>query len=225
MVRLHRIAMVVAAMAAFVLMASPGWAAATANESKIGVVDLQKVASDAPLMKQYSDEIMALNNSLTEKMRLRDQLVMLNETEMKELLDLKAKPSLTTAEDARVKGLTDIERGRDAELKKLQQTKDLGAQDKTRLNELRDIQLKSSQARDTAAKDYQSQVQTKGQELWAKAELEMEAVVAKIAQAKSLPFVVAKGITMADGTVGKSVLFGGVDITDDVIGKLPRSTK
>lgn len=201
------------------------WRTAASNELRIGIVDLQRVASDAPLMKQYSAELDAFSKSLDAQMRLRDQYVMLGEDEIKELIDLKAKPSPTAADEARIKALIDTERSRDAELKKLQQTKDLSAQDKARLKELQDSQRKSKEVRDTAAKDYDSQMQNKTQDVWSQAESEIQTAVAKIAEAKHLPFVVAKGITMADGAVAKSVLYGGVDITDDVIGKLARKAQ
>lgn len=221
MVRLCGIALVAALM-----MGTPGWTAAS-SELRIGIVDLQRVASEAPMMKQYSAELVALSNSLDAKMRLRDQYVMLGEGEIRELIDLKAKPNPTAADEARVKALIDTERSRDAELKKLQQTKDkdLSAQDRARLKELQGSQLKSREARETAAKDCDSQMQSKSQDLWNQAESEIQTAVAKIAEAKKLPFVVAKGITLADGAVAKSVLYGGVDITDDVIGKLPRKAQ
>lgn len=219
MVRLCGIALVAALM-----MGTPGWTAAS-SELRIGIVDLQRVASEAPMMKQYSAELVAFSNSLDAKMRLRDQYVMLGEGEIRELIDLKAKPNPAAADEARIRALIDTERSRDAELKKLQQTKDPSAQDRARLKELQDSQRKSREAREIAAKDCDSQMQSKSQDLWNQAESEIQTAVAKIAEAKKLPFVVAKGITLADGAVAKSVLYGGVDITDDVIGKLPRKAQ
>ena len=212
MLRLRRTAWVLAtAIAVIGLIGSGAWAAAT--EPKIGVVDLQKVDKDAPRVTQYREEFDARKANLNQKLEIRVQNMMLNEDEIKELVDLKTSDKPTDAQKARIQALTDVERAKDDELKKLQETKDLNDQQKARLKELQDIQQKSKDAGNVFSKDYEAQLQSKFAELQDKIVADILAAVNKAAE--------AKGMTMVFDKAG--VLFGGIDITDDVISRLDRN--
>lgn len=213
MLRLRRMAWVLAtAIAVIGLIGSVAWAAAA--EPKIGVVDLQKVDKDAPRVTQYREEFDARKQNLNQKLDIRGQNMMLNEDEIKELVDLKTsdKPP-TDAQKARIQQLTDVERAKDDELKKLQETKDLNDQQKARLKELQDIQQKSKDAGTVFSKDYEAQLQSKFAELQDKIVADILAAVNKVAEAKGMTLVMDKA----------GVLFGGIDITDDVISRLDRN--
>ncbi len=193
------------------IIGSGAWAAAS-NEPKIGVVDTQRVYKDAPRMKQYQEELSAFEQALAAKLDIRAQNMMLNEDEIKELIDLKTKDKPTDADKARVQALTDSERAKDDELKKLQESKDLNDQQKARLKELQDLETKSKTTGNALVNDYKAQAQSKGAELEAKADTEIQAAVSKVAEAKGLALVLDKA----------GVVLGGVEITDDVIARLDR---
>ena len=204
--------MLATAIAVIGLIGSGAWAAAA--ELKIGVVDLQKVDKDAPRVTQYREEFDARKANLNQKLEIRVQNMMLNEEEIKELVDLKTldKPA-TDVQKARIQALTDAERAKDDELKKLQETKDLNDQQKARLKELQDIQQKSKDAGTVFSKDYEAQLQSKFAELQDKIVADILAAVNKAAEAKAMTLVMDKA----------GVLFGGIDITDDVISRLDRT--
>lgn len=211
MLKLHRAAWVMTAVVIVVgLIGSGAWAAD--KEQKVGVVDLQKVYADAPRIKQYKEDLDSFKQTLTAKLDIRAQNMMLDENEIKELIDLKMKAKPLDADTTRIKALTDLERAKDEELKKLQETKTPNDQEKARLQELMSLQQKSKDTGNALIKDYDGQYQSKMGELQAKIDTEIQAAVSKVAEAKGLGMVLDKS----------GVLFGGIDVTDDVVGRLDR---
>lgn len=211
MLKLHRAAWVMTAVVIAVgLIGTGAWAAT--SEPKIGVVDLQKVYNDAGRIKQYKEELDSFKQTLTSKLDIRAQNMMLDENEIKELIDLKMKAKPLDADTARIKVLTDTERSKDEELKKLQETKTPNDQEKARLQELMNLQQKSKDTGTALIKDYDGQYQSKTAELQAKIDTDIQAAVNKVAEAKGLGMVLDKA----------SVMVGGIDVTDDVVGRLER---
>jgi Skp family chaperone for outer membrane proteins len=189
------------------------WAAD--NAPKIGVIDIQKVLRDAPRMKQYMEEYENLRQQLGRILDIRSQNLMLDEDQVKELIELKTKPSPTEKDKARIAELEKIERERDAEFKQLQSATNLTDAQKARLKELQELQDKSKATGKALEDDYNSRLQTKLQELDQQADADIQDAVKKVAEAKGLSLVLVKD----------AVRFGGVDITDDVIGKLERKVQ
>lgn len=211
MLKLRRTALVLMSVIAVAgLIGSGAWAANT--EPKIGVIDTARIYKDAPRIKQYQEELDGFKQGLTAKLDIRAQNMMLDENEIKELIDLKTKAKPTDADTARIKALTDIERAKGEELKKLQETKDLNDQQKARLKELQDLDGKSKQTGNALIKDYDAQYQSKMVELQGKIDTELLAAVTKVAEAKTMTMILDK----------QGVLIGGVDVTDDVISRLDR---
>lgn len=182
-----------------------------AADMKIGVVDTTKLM-EAPRIKQYDEELTRFVQSLKDKLAIRNQTLMLNEDEIKELIDLKIKAKATDADKARIKTLEDTEKARDAELKSLQETKETTDQQKARLKELQDMRQKAKDTGAALEKDYNGQVQSKMQELDAKVATEVQDAITRVAEAEKLTLVFTK----------TAVFYGGTDITDKVIEKLDR---
>ena len=204
---------VLTAAVAAVLFVSPP--ARAADEITIGVVDVQKIYSDAPRIKQYMAELAQFGDTLQKKIGIRSQNIMLDDTEIRELIDLETKETKTDQDTSRIKELQDIERGRDAEFKDLQSRNDLDEQQKARLNELQDMQQDSKVTREEIAKDYEDQWQKKTQEYDADMVADIKEAINKVAEDKKFTFMLDK----------VAVFFGGVDATDDVIAKLDRKIR
>jgi len=179
---------------------------------KIGVVDLMKVDKDAPRIKQYGEEADKFRALLQQRLEIRLQNLMLDENEIRELIDLRTKENSSDKDKARAKELEDAERAKDAELKQLQETKEPDEAQKARLKQLQELQQKSKSTGEALRQDYEGQLQSKMIELRGQVETDLREAVKKIAEAKQLTMVVVKDV----------VYFGGIDITDDVIGKLDR---
>jgi Skp family chaperone for outer membrane proteins len=161
------------------------------------------------------EELEAYRQSLASKLETRSQSLMLDEGQVKELIDLKAKQNPTEQDKARIKELSETERAKDEELKKLQTTATLTEPQKARLTELTNLQQKSKTVGGQLEKDYNDQLETKRQDMIAKAEADIRDAIAKIAEAQGFTFVLAKD----------AALYGGADITDKVMDKLDRKVQ
>jgi len=215
MIGSRRTAWLMCAVFVAALMAAPVLAADEA--SKVGVVDLARVYKDAPRVKQYREDLDKLTATLGKQLEIRSQNLMLEEAEIKELIDieLKAPESLTDKEKARQKELKDRERALDAEFKQLVANTQPDDTQKAKQKQLQDLQAKSKATGEALEKDYNSRLQTKAVELDEKARADINEAVNKVAAAKSLTMIFAKD----------AVMFGGVDITDDVINNLDRKVQ
>jgi len=210
------ILMVVAIAMVAALMGSVAFGARKSTDDvKVGVVDIQRVYKDAPRVKQYEEELSAFNQMLTTKLEIRAQNLLLTETEIRELVDLKTKTSLTAADNDRITQLNSAERAKEEELKNLQASKTLTDQQKARLKELQDLQKSAKDTGEALYNDYNSQYDSKGQDIHDKEDADVRAAVSKAADAKGMTMVFDK----------TALLVGGTDITDDVINKLDRSMK
>ena len=203
-----------AAVAAIAGLGVPAWAAD--NVPKIGIIDVQKILRDAPRMKQYMEDYDSRRLQLGADLDIRSQNLMLDENQVKELVELKAKGAAATEKDkARILELEKIEKDRDAKFKELQATKEPTEAQKAELKSLQDMQAKSKTTGKALEDDYNSRLQTKMQELDEKANADMQEAVNKVVEAKGLTLVLVKD----------AVKFGGTDITDDVFGKLERKVQ
>ncbi|MGB9619666.1 MAG: OmpH family outer membrane protein [Armatimonadota bacterium] len=202
-----------AVVAALVGFASGAWGAD--NTPKIGIIDVQKILTDAPRMKQYDEEYQSLRLQLQKNLDIRSQNLMLNENEIKELIDLKSKANPTDQEKARIAELEKIEKDRDARYKELQAVKEPTEAQKAELKTLQEMRSKSETTGRAIEEDYLSRLQTKRDELYKKMDADLQEAVNKVVEAKGLTLVLVKD----------AVRFGGVDITDDVIGKLERKVQ
>ncbi|MCX6345860.1 MAG: OmpH family outer membrane protein [Armatimonadetes bacterium] len=207
--RIAWVVIVVVALAAF------SGIAAMAADTKIGVVDLAKVNSDAPRMKQYWDDFNAVKASLEAKLDIRQKNMLLSGDEVQQLVDLKIKATRTDQEILRVKELETLQDNNAKEMSDLAQTKELTDQNKARLKELQDIRKKSEDTGMALTKDYDAELKKKLSELDAKAEVDLQDAISSVAGAKGITIVVAKD----------AVLFGGEDITPDIIKKLDRKAQ
>jgi len=212
MLGLRKMGLILACGFAVAAIVGAGASAAPPPELKIGVVDAPKIDDNAPRIKQYKEELDAFGNLLKKKLDIRSQNQMLDENEIKELIDLSTKEKPTDADNARIKALVELDRSKYDELQKLQEAKDPNEQQKARLNELMDLQKRSKEMFNALSKDYDTQYQNKAMELQGKIDTEVRAAVAKVAEAKGLSLVLDKAV----------VIYGGIDITDDVVLRLDR---
>jgi len=205
---------VLAALAAVTALGPAGSAAE--NPPKIGVLDMQKILSDAPRVKQYMEDYDKMRQQLDQNLEIRILNLMLDDSQVTELIELKQKGAAATDKDkARIAELEKIERDRDAEFKKLQSTQQPNDTEKARLKELQDMEAKAKTTGKALEEDYISRLQTKRKELSDKADADVQEAVNKVVEAKGLTLVLVKD----------AVKFGGTDITDLVIDKLERKVQ
>lgn len=188
--------------------------ACSAADVAIGTVEMAKVYTEAPRVKQLRERLEQRSKEFDSRLDIREQNLMLTEEQVRELIELKMKPNPTDKEKARIQELTETEHKLDEQLKNLQNTPQdkLTDTEKARLKELTDLQAASKTAGGQIEKDYNTQLQNEARELEAKAFDEITAVIKQIAEAKKLNYVLEKNV----------VFFGGTDVTNEVIAKLDR---
>lgn len=200
---------------AMALLFTAGMTFAADSTPKIGVLNVQKILTDAPRIKQYMEQYEVLKQQLAQKLDIRSQNLMLDENQVKELIDLKQKATQSDSDKARITEIEKAERDLDSEFKTLQTTAQPTEEQKARLKVLQDLRDKSTSTGNALERDYNSQLATRFQELDQKTTADMQEAVNKVAEAKGLTFVFVKD----------AVLIGGIDITDDVMGKLDRKAQ
>jgi Skp family chaperone for outer membrane proteins len=207
--------LLVVLMGALTIIGCFSAASMAADEVTIGVVDSQKMNKDAPRIKQYNEELDAFKQVLVGKMDIRSKNLMLKEDEIQELIDLKLKTAPTDKETARIAELEKAQKDRDAELKTLAETRDPDDAKKARLKELQDLQTASKNTGTKLSADYEQNLQTKADEVYAKLMVDIQSAIGAVAATKKITLVLDKA----------AVYIGGVDITDEVIAKLDRKVQ
>jgi len=211
MLKSHKIALIAAAMSAVVFLA--GTAVLAANtDMKVGFVDTERVYKEAPRMAQLEEEVNALDQLLTKKLKIRAQHLMLTESEIGELVDLQIDAGSKPAAGSRITELTNLDRTRSEEQTTLNESRNLTDKQRTRLKELQDILRKSQQAGEALYNDYLAQMQRKANEIRGEQDAEIRAATDRVREARGLAFVLDRSM----------VLSGAIEVTSDVISRLDR---
>ncbi|MEJ5297733.1 MAG: OmpH family outer membrane protein [Armatimonadota bacterium] len=182
-------------------------AAQGATQPAVGVVDVQKAFNEYKVTTTSNEEINRMVESFRRELDIRASHRLLTEEEVKQLVQLRSKSPLTDADRSRIDELERISKQRDEELNALSNKSDLTEQERARLKELRDLANRNDANGRTLAEDYSQQVEQRKSQLSDKITADLKEAIAKVAQAKGLATVVDK----------IAVLYGGVDITEDVI--------
>ena len=199
-----------AALAAVLVLSCPAGAQAPAGagaQATIAMVDIQKAAADYKGMKAANDEINKLVNDLKTDIEARATHKRMTGCELTEIGTLKKKTPRTDPENKRMDELEKIGKTRDEELNTLSQKAEPTDAERARLRELKDLSNKNTAALATLNDDYGQQVDKRRSELQDKVNADLLAAVAKVATQKGLATVIDK----------IAVLYGGLDITDDVV--------
>ena len=178
-----------------------------AAETKIGVVEMEKVWKDYELSKKYSADFEALRAKKKAQLDRWDRNRLLTEVQLRELDTLYDKAGPTDGDKARIKAIEDDATKLDAEMKDLQAKKEPTVDDKKRLDELNARSAKT----DETLRKMAEQADTELADINAKWSKEVKdnitAAIQKIAEQKGIPLVLDK----------TAVLFGGTDLTTPVV--------
>jgi Skp family chaperone for outer membrane proteins len=211
----------VCAVTALLLLAAPALAGG------IGVIDYNRVVSEYDLYKQYEQQLERYASELEAELTEFGSTALLTSEELSELNALKGKTGPTQEETARIdalKGLTKMRQDRERELEqKPSPTPEEQA-------EMRDL-IKRMQDADQRFKDMNQQMMAKlgdrNKEYFAKVEANVRAMIETVAKEKGLDTVVNKDMRLSDRQMSMTipvVLFGGIDISEDVLSRLNKKT-
>ncbi|MBQ9358009.1 MAG: OmpH family outer membrane protein [Abditibacteriota bacterium] len=183
-------------------------AACAASAQSVGVVDYEKL-QDTPLFKSIAEELSAARTNFAAELNLRKENPYLTENEVQELITEAAKnPS-----SARAKELQDENAKRSAEAQTLSQANPPSDEQKKRIDELSDMFKKSQKNLNNVAESMEQSMAQLVDEKTKAFDAKVSDACKAVAADKKLSIVVMKAF----------VLYGGTDITEDVLAKLPAS--
>lgn len=181
------------------------FAAKVGFSQTIGVIDTAKIMSDSPLAKSVFKEIDDQTEIYRKEIEIRKRIKFLNETEVKELI--------STADAARIKELESINTSRSDELNALNQKNPLNDTEKARQADLRAQAKKSDENLQNVAKGFDKSMDEFFKQKQELVDEKLLTATKAVAEEKGLSIVIQK----------ISVAYGGIDITAEVMAKLPAS--
>lgn len=196
--------------------ARPAQAQATPS---VGIVDMGRINTEYQAIQQLTTQYQAFVREQQGKLDDRAKTRMLKDEELKEYMDLSQFGAPTEANKQRLAALAQESDTREKRLAELEQKTrdeaeqkeydDLNAIAKTRGPELKKLE-----------DDLYGAVSGKREELLKVITDSVNAAVKAVAEQKKLSMVVAKAVIDPNGGSAPLVLYGGTDITDDVLAKL-----
>jgi len=189
-------------------LAAPGSMAQ--QEARLGVVDMDKVLSEYKEFQASDADYKKFITERQQQLQERISVSLLTEDEMKEYQNLKAVTAPTPEQKQRQEQLRATAETREKEFNDLQSAAAPTDEQKKRLAELQALADKSSKEVQDLQKRLTDEANQRNKELSEKLNQRIETALAAVAKEKRVDFILAKS----------AVLYGGRDITADVLAKL-----
>ncbi len=208
------------------------WFLPIAKAEGIGYVDLEQVLNTFTNAQELQRQYQELANELQLIINRHLSNYMLTSQERAEFKGLIAKTTLTESERKRLEELENLAAGRQRELQELENQQNLTDTQKQRLSELQGLRSAADIDINTIVKEYQDQLNKKRDELTTKMEKDIKDKLAKLGitvkENEDVTPYIKQAVDKAIAQVAKAknlslvlsnqvVLFGGVDITAEVI--------
>ena len=175
-----------------------------------GVVDMERVGKEYKGFEQLQTKYQAFMQDQQDKFNERQKVMMLAEADYTKYFDLKQAGAPT---DANKKALDDLETLSTTRLNRLHDlvsVKDRDANQQKEYDELSTLYTKRMAELKDLDDSLMKEVQQKKADLTKQADMQVEAAVKVVAEQKKLSIVFIKG----------ALMYGGADITEDVLAKL-----
>jgi len=201
-----RVTLTVAGLAALaVMMVVPA-----AADSTWGVVDMARVGADYKGMRDLNDQFQQFQIEQEKKLELRHKTRLLLDEERQEFLDLSQVAAPTEARVQRLQELENLSDERERRRFELRKQEERTEAEEAELKELDELYDKRMEEIAALQADVQQSRLAKYEELSKLVTESVSKAVKAVAEQRKLTIVVRK----------ETVLFGGVDITDDVLAEL-----
>jgi outer membrane protein len=185
-------------------------AVAQQQTPKLGVVDMAKVLDEYKEFKdadaEYKKLLAARQAQLQDRMAVR----LLSADELKEYQNLQAVVAPSDEQKKRMEQLRAVAQTREDELTGLQRVTSPTEDQKKRLAELQGLGDKSSQEISQLQQRLSDEINARNKELSEKLNKKIEAALEAVAKDKRMDYILAKD----------AVLYGGRDLTNEVLAKL-----
>lgn len=182
-----------------------------------GCVDMEAVFNSSQKKKDNEVKFQAFVAQKQQQVDLRQKNRLLTAEEYAQLVELSAKPAATDVEKAKIAEILNISKTRDQEIQTLQQKKDATEPEKARLIALQAQLAQSDQALKDDATKFSEEIEKMRDALSQEVKADINKTVEAVAKEKALAVVFNK--TAGDVVL---VVYASVDITNDVIQKMPK---
>jgi Skp family chaperone for outer membrane proteins len=196
----------------FFLTVRPADTAARAAAVPLGYVDIKLVFQQAPAAQAAVKQAEQLKAQLQSELALKQDTVILTDAERAEMNSLLAKPTPSDKEKARIGELRGKTAKLDEELRDLRQKPTPADTEKSRLQELTRLFSSAETKLGTNKEALQDQLDQKRAELLDGLQDKLLKAVEEVAKEQGLAMVFDK----------QALLFGGENITSQVVGKLKK---
>jgi len=182
---------------------------------RMGVVDIAKVLDEYREFQESDAEYKQFLRERQQQLQERMSVRLLLEEELREYRNLKALAAPTEEQKRKIEQLRAVAEARHNELDALLRVAGPTDEQKQRLGELQALADKADQEIIELQKRLSEEINQRNKELSERLNQKIEAALAAVAREKRLDFILAKD----------SVLYGGRDVTEDVLAKLNPSTQ
>jgi len=184
--------------------------AMAAEQIALGVVDQQRLELESRGMQEANQQYQELAGGQQQQLQQQYKIRLLSDEEKQELLDLSSVAAPTEARDTRLSELEQLSDQREQRLMDLRQSKERNPDEEAEYKRLNDIYERRMAELTALQTELQQQRQAKGDELLKGVRENLAKAVKKVAEQKKLLIVLDKQV----------VLYGGLDITDQVLAEL-----
>ncbi len=184
--------------------------AAGSNPPVLAYVDMDKLSAGYKGMQDLNQQFQQFRAQKDAELERQHKARLLNDEERQEYLDLATVAAPTEQRDKRMKELEELSNQRERRLFTLREKKDRTPDEETEFQQLNAIYEKRMSELAKLQHERDQAVTAKYQELSKIITDSVDAAVKVVAEEKKLTIVLRKEV----------VLWGGVDITDDVLAKL-----
>jgi len=191
-----------------IAMAGAGWAAASAPNW--GLVDMDRVAAEYRGMQELNDQFQQFQMEQERQLREQHATRLLFDEERQEYLDLSHMAAPTEARAERLEALRKLSDERERRLFELRKVKERSEDEQVEYERLNQLYERRMEDLTGLQADLQQSRLAKYEELTRLVTESVDAAVKAVAEENELMLVVRK----------EMVLFGGVDVTDEVLTRL-----
>jgi Skp family chaperone for outer membrane proteins len=186
------------------------------ESASIGFVDLNQISEEIKKTPSWQKMVQKATEARTRYSTELDDMVQrrhLTEAELKELAELQAKAKPTDAEKEKVTKLLRKSDDLDKEFNDLANTSPPTPQQTQRMQELNELRTKAGQKLQTARGEREAQLQEMEGDMLGELQTKILKVVSDSAKNQNIEIVVDK----------QALLYGGRDLTQTVIAKMPKN--
>ena len=183
---------------------------ASAQPLTVGTVDTNRIATEYKFMQQLNDRFNDFRQQQSQKLAERQKVMMLSEADHTKYFDLVQTAAPTDAAKQQITDLEALSRQREERYRALTEKKDRAEAEQKEYDELNTLYTTRAGDMRALQEGLMKDLEAKREELTKVFTTSLETAIKAVIEGKGMSVVLAK----------EAVLYGGTDITTDVLAKL-----